>query len=114
MIWDDLPEKIKKMKTSRSRIVQKLQSLDAWDDAIHGYLACISYADAMIGRVLDALDQSPYADNTIVVLWSDHGYHLGEKGDWGKHTFGKGHRMFRLFGQVLELLRTRQRMSASV
>ena len=74
------------MKTSRSRIVQKLESLDAWDDAIHGYLANISYADAMIGRVLDALEASPYADNTIVVLWSDHGYHLGEKGDWGKHT----------------------------
>jgi arylsulfatase A-like enzyme len=40
----------------------------------------------MLGRVLDALEQSSYADNTIVVLWSDHGYHLGEKGDWGKHT----------------------------
>ena len=83
---EDLPEKIRKMKTARSRILQKLQSLDAWDDAIHGYLANISYADAMIGRVLNALEQSPYADNTIVVLWSDHGYHLGEKGDWGKHT----------------------------
>ena len=83
---EDLPDKIRKMKTARSRILQKLQSLDAWDDAIHGYLANISYADAMIGRVLNALEQSPYADNTIVVLWSDHGYHLGEKGDWGKHT----------------------------
>ena len=82
----DLPEKIKKMKTARSRIVQKLQTLNAWNDAIHGYLANISYADAMLGRVLDALEASPYADNTIVVLWSDHGYHLGEKGDWGKHT----------------------------
>lgn len=83
---DDLPEKIRKMKTNRSRIVRKLESLDAWDDAIHGYLACMSYADAMLGRVLDALEKSPYADNTLVVLWSDHGYHLGEKGDWGKHT----------------------------
>tara|TARA_A100001037_G_scaffold82887_1_gene74873 strand:- start:623 stop:3127 length:2505 start_codon:yes stop_codon:yes gene_type:complete len=83
---EDLPEKIRKMKTNRSRIVKKLQSLDAWDDAIHGYLANMSYADAMLGRVLDALHASPYADNTIVVLWSDHGYHLGEKGDWGKHT----------------------------
>ena len=83
---EDLPDKIRKMKTARSRILQKLQSLDAWDDAIHGYLANMSYADAMIGRVLNALEQSPYADNTIVVLWSDHGYHLGEKGDWGKHT----------------------------
>ena len=83
---DDLPPKIKKIKTARSRIHQKLEDLDAVDDAIHGYLACISYADAMMGRVLDALDASPYADNTIVVLWSDHGYHHGEKGDWGKHT----------------------------
>lgn len=82
----DLPERIRKMKTNRSRILQKLQSLDAHKDAVHGYLACISYADAMMGRVLDALEASPYADNTIVVLWSDHGYHLGEKGDWGKHT----------------------------
>ena len=83
---DDLPEKIRKIKTARSRIHQRLESLDAVDDAIHGYLACISYADAMMGRVLDALHAGPYADNTIVVLWSDHGYHHGEKGDWGKHT----------------------------
>ncbi len=83
---EDLPPKIRKMKTARSRIHQKLETLSAVDDAIHGYLACISYADAMMGRVLDALEASPYADNTIVVLWSDHGYHHGEKGDWGKHT----------------------------
>ncbi|MEM7699298.1 MAG: sulfatase-like hydrolase/transferase, partial [Verrucomicrobiota bacterium] len=83
---DDLPEKIRKMKTARSRIHQRLVELDAVDDAILGYLACISYADAMMGRVLDALDASPYADNTIVVFWSDHGYQHGQKGDWGKHT----------------------------
>jgi arylsulfatase A-like enzyme len=83
---DDLPPKIRKIKTARSRIHHRLQDLDAVDDAIHGYLACISYADAMMGRVLDALDSSPYSENTIVVLWSDHGYHHGEKGDWGKHT----------------------------
>ncbi|MEO2013114.1 MAG: sulfatase-like hydrolase/transferase, partial [Fuerstiella sp.] len=83
---DDLPPKIKKIKTARSRIHQKLEDLNAIEDAIHGYLACMSYADAMMGRVLDALEDSPHADNTIVVLWSDHGYHHGEKGDWGKHT----------------------------
>jgi arylsulfatase A-like enzyme len=83
---DDLPPGVRQAKTARSRIHQKLESLDAVDDAIHGYLACISYADAMIGRVLDALDASPHRDNTIVVLWSDHGYHHGEKFDWGKHT----------------------------
>ncbi|NQU26176.1 MAG: sulfatase [Candidatus Nealsonbacteria bacterium] len=83
---DDLPEKIRTMKFHRSKIHQKLERLDAVKDAIHGYLACMSYADAMIGRVLDTLAAGPYADNTIVVLWSDHGYHHGEKGDWGKHT----------------------------
>ena len=82
----DLPPKIQKIRTNRARIHKKLESLEAVDDAIHGYLACISYADAMIGRVLDALNASPYADNTLVVLWSDHGYHHGEKGHWGKHT----------------------------
>ena len=83
---DDLPAKIRTAKTGRSRIHKELEEKGAVKDAIHGYLACMSYADAMMGRVLDALDASPHADNTIVVLWSDHGYHHGEKYDWGKHT----------------------------
>lgn len=81
----DLPPKVAKQYSHRIKIRQKLEELEAVKDSIHGYLACISYADAMIGRVLDALEASPYFDNTIVVLWSDHGYHLGEK-NWGKHT----------------------------
>ncbi|MGA0846575.1 MAG: sulfatase-like hydrolase/transferase, partial [Luteolibacter sp.] len=64
----------------------KLEDLDALRDAIHGYLACVSYADAMLGRLLDAIESGPNANNTIVLLWSDHGYHHGEKFDWGKHT----------------------------
>lgn len=84
---DDLPEKVAKQMANRHRIHhQKLERLDALKDAVHGYLACMSYADAMMGRVLDTLEESPYFDNTIVVLWSDHGYHHGEKGQWGKHT----------------------------
>ncbi len=84
---EDLPAKVRKQRENRKRLHhEKLVKMGAMDDAIHGYLACISYADAMLGRVLDALDASPYADNTIVVLWSDHGYHHGEKGQWGKHT----------------------------
>lgn len=84
---DDLPAKIRKQRENRKRFHHdKLTKMGAMDEAIHGYLACISYADAMLGRVLDALEASPYADNTIVVLWSDHGYHHGEKGQWGKHT----------------------------
>lgn len=84
---DDLPPRIRRTKINRTKAHHtKLVALDAIQDAIHGYLACMSYADALIGRILDALDSSPYAENTIVVLWSDHGYHHGEKGDWGKHT----------------------------
>ena len=55
-----------------------------WRRAVQGYLASISFADAQIGRVIHALDQSPHAHNTIVVLWTDHGWHLGEKRHWRK------------------------------
>lgn len=50
------------------------------------YDACVHFVDRQVGRVLDALDESGLADSTIVVLWSDHGFHLGESGVWGKHT----------------------------
>lgn len=50
------------------------------------YLACITFVDAQIGRVLDALEASPHRENTIVVLIADHGYHLGERGWWNKNT----------------------------
>jgi iduronate 2-sulfatase len=53
---------------------------------IHGYYAATSYMDAQIGRVLDALDETGFAENTIVVLWGDHGWHLGDHGMWCKHT----------------------------
>jgi arylsulfatase A-like enzyme len=55
-----------------------------WRQAVQGYLAAISYCDAQIGRVLDALDSSPAADDTIIVLWGDNGFHLGEKLHWRK------------------------------
>jgi arylsulfatase A-like enzyme len=51
---------------------------------IRAYLACVSYADWNIGRVLDELDALGLSDNTIVVFWGDHGYQLGEKGKWSK------------------------------
>jgi arylsulfatase A-like enzyme len=83
---DDLPPQIRRAKQARSAHHKRLESLGAVKDAIHGYLASISYADAMLGRVLDAIESGPNADNTIIVFWSDHGYHLGEKSDWGKHN----------------------------
>ncbi len=53
---------------------------------IHGYFAATSYMDAQLGRVLDALEATGLAQNTIVVLWGDHGWHLGDHGIWCKHT----------------------------
>ncbi len=53
---------------------------------IHGYYACVSFSDAQVGRVLDELQALGLADNTIVILWGDHGWHLGDQGVWGKHT----------------------------
>lgn len=55
-----------------------------WKEAVQGYLAAISYCDAMIGRLIEAFDRSAYRDNTIIVLWGDHGWHLGEKQHWRK------------------------------
>lgn len=83
---DDLPPAIRKAKTARGAIHRRLEKIGAVKDAIHGYLACASYADAMLGRLMKALQEGPNSNNTIVVLWSDHGYHHGEKMHWGKHT----------------------------
>jgi arylsulfatase A-like enzyme len=57
-----------------------------WRDILQAYLACVSFADHQIGRVLEALEQSPYRDNTVIVLWSDHGYHMGEKNTFQKQS----------------------------
>lgn len=56
----------------------------AWRRLVHAYLATSSFADANVGRILDALRKSPHHENTIVVLWGDHGWHLGEKHRWRK------------------------------
>lgn len=53
---------------------------------IHGYYACVSYTDAQIGRLINALEENGFSKNTIVVLWGDHGWKLGEHMGWGKHT----------------------------
>ncbi len=55
-------------------------------ELLHGYLACVSYVDAQVGKVLEALVETGQAKDTVVVLWGDHGFHLGDKQLWGKHT----------------------------
>ena len=79
-----------------SHYVDLIDMPKPWDDQtlsqekarhlVHGYYACVSYVDAQIGRLLDALEEEGLADNTIVVLWSDHGWKLGEYRGWGKMT----------------------------
>lgn len=63
-----------------------VQSAGQWHHAVQAYLASTAFADFCLGRVLDALDASPHKDNTIVVLFADHGFHLGEKQRWAKRT----------------------------
>lgn len=83
--WDDIPpaaSEVFRYFGDHERIV----GAGAWKEAIHGYLATIAFADAMFGQVIDALDASPLAENTAVVVWSDHGWHLGEKLHWRKFS----------------------------
>ena len=63
-----------------------IQKTGNWRYAVQAYLASIKFADGQVGRVLDALDKSPHAKNTIIVLWGDHGWHLGEKEHWRKFS----------------------------
>ena len=57
-----------------------------WKEVVHAYLACVAFVDHQLGRILDALQSSPHAETTVIVLWSDHGYHLGEKNIVAKMT----------------------------
>ncbi|MEN1681366.1 MAG: sulfatase [Planctomycetota bacterium] len=63
-----------------------VESAGEWPHAVQAYLASTAFVDACVGTVLDALDASPHKQNTIVVLFSDHGFHLGEKQRWAKRT----------------------------
>ena len=81
---DDLPPAGR--RRGPNRYFAHIRKNKQWKKAIQGYLASISFADEMLGRVLDALEQGPHAKNTIVVLWSDHGWHLGEKQHWQKYS----------------------------
>lgn len=81
---DDVPDAGR--QAARNKYFAHIQQQGQWKQAIQGYLASIHFVDAMLGRVLDALESGPNAMNTIVVLWSDHGWQLGEKEHWQKFT----------------------------
>ncbi len=81
---DDLPQGAKSLVEPTNwfwdgMMKAKKQNPDSYSEYVRGYQACASFADEMIGEIIDALDKSPYKDNTVIVLWSDHGFHLGEK-----------------------------------
>jgi arylsulfatase A-like enzyme len=82
----DVPEIARKWAEDSYSKHSLVKELGLWEEAIRAYIAGISFSDSQIGRILDALDASSYKDNTIIVLWSDHGYHLGEKEHWHKQT----------------------------
>lgn len=83
---DDVPEPGRQMAASRVADLDLIVEKDALGDVVRSYTACIRHADTLVGRVLDALDASRYARNTIIVFWSDHGYHFGEKHHFAKDT----------------------------
>ena len=83
---DDVPSAIRNMIEVSSADHRAIEEQDLWSAAVRAYLASVSFVDAQLGRLLDALDASPHGNNTIVVLWSDHGFHLGQKRHWRKFT----------------------------
>jgi arylsulfatase A-like enzyme len=84
----DLPRSAREyaLAPNTSGLHKSVTQYGQWEAAVSSYLASISYVDDLVGKIMAALEESPYADNTLVVLWSDHGWHLGEKEHWGKAT----------------------------
>jgi arylsulfatase A-like enzyme len=76
---DDLSDYVKTHIIDQVGVFKRLVKQNLWAPAVQAYQAAISYADDCVGRVLDQLASSPYADDTIVMVWSDHGFHMGEK-----------------------------------
>lgn len=81
---DDVPERGRDIAARSGNYHKHVTEAGKWREAVQGYLASTSYADAVVGELLTALEKSKYADNTIVVIWSDHGWQLGEKKHWRK------------------------------
>ena len=84
---DDLPEIVNELTRAPAAPAHDwfLKSGN-WKKAVQSYLACVRWTDEQVGRLIDALDKSPHAENTIVVLYSDHGFFLGEKERWAKQS----------------------------
>ena len=85
--WDDLPGISKRVNVAPSMpAMDWVLENDHWPAILQSYLASTTFVDYQVGKLLDALDASPFAENTLIVLWTDHGYHLGEKGRFAKQS----------------------------
>ncbi|HUW91589.1 MAG TPA: sulfatase [Bacteroidales bacterium] len=82
---DDVP-KIGRKLALANKDYEIIKDAGKLKEAIRAYLACITFADAQLGAILDALEKSDYSKNTIIVFWSDHGWHFGTKEHWHKQT----------------------------
>src|SRR5690606_183934 len=78
----DVPKVGIELAQKREKDFFQIKEEEKWKKAIQAYLASISFADDMVGQILTSLSESQYNDNTIVVFWSDHGWHLGSKDHW--------------------------------
>ena len=81
---DDLGQRARDIAYRGGGYHEHVVKAGQWKKAVQGYLASIAFADVLVGKLLDTLEASPYRDNTIVILWSDHGWQLGEKEHWRK------------------------------
>lgn len=86
--FNDIPQ-CAQSNFSSEFFLKGVRDMGQWKQAVQGYLASMSFADACVGHLLDALDKSQYRDNTVVVLWTDHGWHLGDKHRWEKYSLWK-------------------------
>lgn len=83
---DDIPEGGRVMAEDRRNDLRMIEEHGGLKHCVQSYLCSIAHADTLVGKLLDAFDKSAYRDNTIVVFWSDHGYHFGEKDHFAKNT----------------------------
>jgi len=81
---DDVPKASGKQR--HIAWARTIRAAGQWKPAIRAYLACTAMVDELVGQIVEALDKSRYAENTIIVLWSDHGFQLGEKERWSKYS----------------------------
>jgi arylsulfatase A-like enzyme len=83
---DDVPEPGRKLAAFRREEIERIQREGKWKDMVRAYLAATAFADEMVGQIVRSLDRSPHARDTILVFWSDNGWHLGEKQHVHKST----------------------------